>query len=47
MFKEVWININKAIAELMGLDYYSEEEYESSEPEDYSEEEPECYDDFP
>jgi len=30
MFREVWININKAIAELMGLDYYSEEE-----PEDY------------
>ena len=26
MFKQIWINIHEAIAELLGIDYYSDEE---------------------
>ena len=44
MFKKLWININKAIAELMGLDYYSDEEQDY---EEYSEEESEDYEVVP
>ena len=45
MFKKLWININEAIAELMGIDYYSDEE--SLDYEEYSEEESEDYEVVP
>ena len=34
MFKQIWINIHEAIAELLGIDYYSDEE-PLDEEEDY------------